>query len=140
MINNTVDILIGSESHLDTSVQDSEIIPKNFNTYRKDKNRFGGGVPVLVKNTLSSSLVDIDSPIEIIWVHLHAGSGSDIIIGSFYRPPHSTDSVLDDLLSSILTIKQKFPHAQIILGGDFNSPGIDWEQGTLTDSYEPCHL
>ena len=55
LVNNTVDILIGTESHLDTSVQDSEIIPKDFNTYRKDRNRFGGGVLVLVKNTLSSS-------------------------------------------------------------------------------------
>ena len=116
MVNNTIDVLIGTESHLETSVQDSEIIPKTFNTYRKDRNRFGGSVLVLVKNTLSSSLVDIESSIEIIWVYLYAGSGSDIIIGSFYRPPHPADSVLDDLLSSIFSIKQKFPRAQIILG------------------------
>ena len=65
---------------------------------------------------------------------------SDVIPGSFYRPPHSADSVLDDLLSSISFTKEKFPRAQIILGGDFNSPSIDWEHGTLLDSYVPCHL
>ena len=70
---------------------------------------------------------------------MHAGKGSDVIIGSFYRPPHSADSVLDDLMSSVLSIKEKFPCAQIILGGDFNSPGIDWEHGTLIDSYAPCY-
>ena len=43
-------------------------------------------------------------------------------------------------MSSILSIKEKFPCAQIILGGDFNSPGIDWEHGTLIDSYAPCYL
>ena len=135
-----MDLLIGTESHLDISIQDSEIIPKHFNTYRKDRNRFGGGVLVLVKNTLSSSQIDIQSSIEIIWVHFHASKGSDIIVGSFYRPPHSADSVLDGLMSSILSIKEKFPRAQIILGGDFNSPGIDWEHGTLIDSYAPCYL
>ena len=50
LLNNSMDLLIGTESHLDISIQDSEIIPKHFNTYRKDRNRFGGGVLVLVKN------------------------------------------------------------------------------------------
>ena len=39
------------------------------------------------------------------------------------------------MLLSITEIKHKFPHTQIILGGDFNCPGIDWEYGTLLDSY-----
>ena len=54
--------------------------------------------------------------------------------------PHSTDTLLDNLLSSIATMKQMFPHVQIILGGDFNCPGIDWEHGTLTDMYVPCYF
>ena len=106
-----VDILIGTESHLDTSVQNSEVIPKNFNTYRKDRTRHGGGVLVSVKNTLFSSQIDIESPIESVWVHLHSGKSNDIIIGSFYRPPHSIDSVLDDLSLSVAIIREKFPHA-----------------------------
>ena len=28
----------------------------------------------------------------------------------------------------------------IILGGDFNCPGIDWEHGTLTTSHVSCYL
>ena len=60
-------------------------------------------------------------------------------MGSFYAP-HSTYTLLDDLLFSIATVKQMFPHVQIILGGDFNCPGIDWEHGTLIDSYVPCYF
>jgi len=37
-------------------------------------------------------------------------------------------------------IKHKHPHTQIILGGDFNCPGIDWENSTLTDSYVSCQF
>ena len=80
LINNAVDILIRTESHLDTSVQDSEIILKDFNTYRKDRNRFRDDLLVLVKNTLSSSLIDINSSIEIIWIYLHAGKGSNVML------------------------------------------------------------
>ena len=31
-----------------------------------------------------------------------------------------------------------FPDAVLILGGDFNSPGIDWSSGCLTESYLPA--
>ena len=103
LVNNSVDLLIGTESHLDTSVQDSQ----KTNTHRKYRNRFGGGILILVENILSSSQIDIQSSIEIIWVYLHAGKGSDIIIGSFYRPLHSADSVLDDLMSFIYTFHKR---------------------------------
>ena len=33
------------------------------------------------------------------------------------------------------TNKQRFPAKMIILGEDFNSPGVDWVSGSLVDSY-----
>jgi len=36
-----IDILIGTESHLNESI---EVFPSNYQTYRKDRNTFGGGV------------------------------------------------------------------------------------------------
>ena len=33
----------------------------------------------------------------------------------------------------LVSIKQKYPHARIILGGDFNCPGIDWEHGSVSN-------
>jgi len=46
----------------------------------------------------------------------------------------------DELQSSIDEIKQNYPHTQIVLGGDFNCPGIDWENSTLINSYISCHF
>lgn len=135
LVSNNVDILVGTESHLDDSYLNSEIFPRNYNTYRKDRNCYGGGVFISVKSTVPSYQIDANStPIEIIWAYLHIGKNG-IVVGSFYGPPHSPDSLLDDLLLSIAEIKHKFPHTQIILGGDFNCPGIDWEHGTILDSY-----
>jgi len=125
LFNNDIDILIGTESHLDENISSSEIIPNNFHTYRKDRNIYGGGVFVSVRNTISSLRIDVNLSIEIVWAHLSIGKNSDIVVGSFYCPPHSNDSVLEELESSLVFIKQKYPNAHIILGGDFNSPGID---------------
>ena len=47
----------------------------------------------------------------------------------------SPTSALDDLNDSLGHIKLQFPSTYIILGGDFNCPGIDWHTETLTDSY-----
>ena len=112
-------ILIGTESHLDESHSNSEIFPRNT------KKTCGGFISV--KSTVPSYQIDIGpTSIEIIWAYLHIGK-SGTIVGSFYGPPHFPDLLLGDLLLSIATIKYKFPHAQIILGGEFNCFGIDWD-------------
>ena len=68
-------------------------------------------------------------------MRLHISSNSDIVLGSYYRSPNSPTTVLNDLNDSLRFIKLQFPSTKIILGGDFNCPGIDWYTGTLTDSY-----
>ena len=87
LINNDIDIIIGT---------DSEIFPNNFHTYRKDRNNYGGGVFVSVKNTIHPSQMDTNSPIETVWTYVRVGKNNDVIVGSFYCPPHSTDTVLED--------------------------------------------
>ena len=37
------DIIIGTESHLDADINDTEFLPSNYKTHRKDRNKYGGG-------------------------------------------------------------------------------------------------
>ena len=46
---------------------------------------------ILVDESMPSSAVEIDSPCEIIWAHLHAQKAMDVFLGSFYTPPHPTE-------------------------------------------------
>ena len=130
-----IHLVMGSESHLDGSVFDSEVFPSNYAVYRKDRNIHGGGIFVLVEKSIPSSVIEIDSPCEIIWVRLYAQNTKDVILGSFYTPPHSPESIWDDLAQCLSQIRLKFPKATILLGGDFDCPGIDWSTSMLTDSY-----
>ena len=95
-----------------------------------------GGVFILIHNTILSSQLCINSSnIEIVWAHIHQQNKQDIILGSFYCPPGSSISVLEELQISVSEIKQNIPTAKIILGVDFNAPGIDWSNRSLIESY-----
>ena len=106
--------------------------------YRNDRNRHGGGVFILVQNTIASSQLHHDSPLELVWVHIHTGNNKDIIIGSFYCPPHSHIETLDKFNTSITHVKSTYPHVQLLIGGDLNCPGVDWSDGSLINSYIPA--
>ena len=58
-----------------------------------------------------------------------------IMLGSFYCTPNSPASIWKDLTRSISEIQLCFPNDEIILGGNFNCPGIDWSLGNFIDSY-----
>ena len=73
---------------------------------------------------MPSSQVKCNTPIELIWVRIYNNTDNDIIIGCFYCSPHSPITVLDELAQSISDIQTMYPSAIIIIGGDFNSPGI----------------
>ena len=91
---------------------------------------------ILIYNTIPSSQLCINSSnIEIVWAHIHQQNKQDKILGLFYCPPGSSVLVLEELIISVSEIKQNFPTAKIILGGDFNAPGIDWSNRSLFESY-----
>ena len=58
LVSNNIDILVGTESHLDELYLNSEIFPRNYNTYGKDRNCYGGGVFISVKSTVPSYIPD----------------------------------------------------------------------------------
>ena len=130
-----IQLVMGTESHLNESFLNSEVFPSGYTVYRKDRNIHGGGVFILVDESIPSSVIEVDSPCEIIWVHLHVLKTTDVILGSFYTPPHSPETIWNDLSQCLFQIRHKFANAVLLLGGDFNCPGIDWSTGLLVDSY-----
>ena len=105
---NKINLMIGTELHLDDSIYSSEIFPRNYSVYRKDRNIHGGGVFILIEKSIPSSILEVDSSCEIIWVVLHLQGTHNIILGAFYTPPSSTPSVWEDLTNCLIQIRQKF--------------------------------
>lgn len=114
-------IIMGTESWLDSAIPDTEVFPHGFTAYRKDRNRHGGGVFILVANEWTSEEVSFHNSAEAVWCRVFLPKGNTVVFGCFYRPPDSGDTPMT-LLSEMV---QLIPDS-VLLSGDFNLPDFDW--------------
>ena len=128
-------VIIGTESWLTDDISDSEVFPKGFDIYRKDRwNRSGGGVFIAVKNTIASQAVTLpDSEIESVWCSFRCSKSRKVYVCSYYRPPDTDAHSIFELERQIMNITSKDSGVNLIIGGDFNAPSVDWR----TYSYIP---
>lgn len=121
-------VVLGSESWLDDTINDNEIFPTCYTVYRKDRNAHGGGVFILIHNTISSFLVDVEAgSTEIVCCKVLLNNGSSVAFVSFYRSPSTrAPQPLLNLNNVLLTLQTTY----IVLAGDFNLPDVIWQQLT----------
>jgi hypothetical protein len=116
-----------TESWLNNSVNDNEILNSNYVIYRRDRqtNCRGGGIVLAVKHTLVSTLVHSDSENEIIAVSVSMSQNRSVLFILCYRPPSSDLNNFVNSLNTVLsTLSGK--HSRVCLLGDFNVPGVNW--------------
>ena len=129
------DIVLGCESKLCNSMCSYEFFHKNYTIFRTDRNVNRGGVFVATSDrVISYEIPDLDTDCEIIWAGLHFSGSKPLYLASFYKPPNETPQPLEALASSCnkLITLHKRSSPNIIIGGDFNLPGIDcetWQTG-----------
>ena len=73
-------------------------------------------------------LPDLQTNCEILWAKVHISAST--ALGCFYRPSDSKISTSEELVKS-LDLMPKHSNQTIVLGGDFNLPGIDWDNGVV---------
>jgi hypothetical protein len=62
------EIVIGTETWLNSSIQDSELFPPDFAVFRKDRPDGYGGILIAIKNLSAHLLDDLNTDSECIWV------------------------------------------------------------------------
>ncbi|VDI83601.1 Hypothetical predicted protein, partial [Mytilus galloprovincialis] len=128
------DIVIGTETWIDSSIKDSQIFPSGYKIYRKDRQLCGGGVLIAIKDTyISSPVPELDTDCEIIWCKIELAGQKNMYISSFYNPKTANEPGYLEYKGSIdqtASIKNCF----IVSGGDFNLPGWDWKANCLKDN------
>ena len=68
MIKDNVDILLISETKIDSSFPTAQFYIDGFSIYRRDRNEHGGGLMLYVREDIPSSLLKTDSDSEIFYV------------------------------------------------------------------------
>lgn len=123
-----LDVIGVCETWLNSSIDNSEVSIPGFRLYRKDRNDVregrGGGVLIYVKDTLRSCLCDKmnDEKCEAIFIKILC-SNFDLLIGNCYRSPVCPQQEFESLLKLFCEIKD----TRVLIMGDFNFPGINWE-------------
>jgi hypothetical protein len=127
---NSADIITISESWLDDTITDIDIELLDYQLYRKDRSRHGGGVLAYVHDSLSvSRRADLEhDDIEALWLEL-AVDGGKVLIGTYYRPPGADINTVDMFMNlfqqTIDTIWGETPKSVFIFG-DFNDKCLDF--------------
>lgn len=90
------DVLVITETWLQSDVNDEEVTPRGYGIYRKDRDSRGGGVAIIYREYFHvTRLADIPG-IECVIIKLQLDELS-LLIGGFYRPPGAKPDFCDKL-------------------------------------------
>ena len=126
------------------SCQDHNLFPALFTVFPSDRKSSdetrGGGVLIAVNSKFCSfkSKYDLQSYEECVWIELTTLSGENLLIGNHYFPPDALPSTIDNYFC-ILKSKLDSKNCCVVLLGDFNNPGFNWECG-LPLSKSRCYI
>lgn len=93
---------------------------------RKDRNAKGGGVLLAISNELDGYECDLSCTTESVYAVIHGQNQPPTLIGAFYWPPDHKIKYMRKALKELKTVIQSVQPSHIILGGDYNLHGIDW--------------
>ena len=82
-----LDVLAVAETFLDDDILDSELVDNSYVVFRRDRNRHGGGVMLLLRNNLPAvRRYDLESDCEVLWIQVSI-ERAPLFLGVYYRPP-----------------------------------------------------
>ena len=134
----SIDILAITETRLDNSWTDNELVITGYNLFRRDRKAAqGGGIIVYTHNSLSAERrSDLESEqIEQISIEFKQFRCALILLSCFYRPPDSTVSFFDSLANIVDSIAAENKEVHIV--GDFN---VDLIKKSTSESKQILHL
>ena len=120
-----------TETKLDDSIDDTSVMWNHkYVLLRKDRNRHGGGVALLLKKSISYVRLFEDSLIgESLFVDLISDDDEVVRIGVCYRTQNQ--AALENIKHDI-TLANDEGHTCIVVG-DFNLPSVSWPTLTGTE-------
>ncbi len=124
----SVDLMFVSETWLNSSISNKEVLPYGYDVFRTDRalGRSGGGVLLAIKHGIFINCTQVTSiatiNMEAVAVQCTLTDHTKWLFVCCYRPPNSKD--LADIRSFADNIFPSFE--KIIIVGDFNLPNISW--------------
>jgi predicted transport protein len=136
-IDKNVDILILTETKLDDTFPENQFLINGFKKpYRKDRNKFGGGVMIYVRDDIPSQEKDkfkLPDGVEGIIVEINLRKSKFLLIGT-YHSTHENYGTRDDIFLDGIgsAIEYYSSYDQFLIAGDLN---LQEGRDTLLDNF-----
>ena len=105
---------------LDNSIPDNEIHVIGYDLIRNDRNRYGGGVVLYVRDNIPFSVRNdlIPNHLEMVCIEVSRPYNKSFLISTWYRPPNSNLDIFDEWALFLSKCDNK--NYELIIIGDFN--------------------
>ena len=135
------DLVIGTESWLNTDHLDSEICFAHWNTLPfgviEPVAPRGGGGFILVKDTLvASRQKTLETDCEVIWVKIEAAQSKSVYLAAYYRSHENDFHSFEEFCKSVDMVSKKNGHIWIL--GDLNYPKFHWNDNHVPQVKQGC--
>ncbi|CAH2097315.1 unnamed protein product [Euphydryas editha] len=133
------DVIVFTETWLNSGVSDNELFDDRYMVYRRDRessdfhgNKMGGGVLIAVsKRFHSSRVLTCESKCEDLWVKIELFDRNHQIdylyICAVYIPPPVQKHILDHFVLNTSSVIEKLNTSNLVVLGDFNLGGLFWD-------------
>ena len=115
---NKIDVMAINNTKLDYQIDDNEIQITGYSIIRKDRNKFGGGVFLYIKNHLNYRVRNDLMPDQLENIEISKPNSVPIFVCTWYRPPGTTIELFD-IFESILKIIDA-TNGELCIFGDLN--------------------
>ena len=128
---NPIDVYCITESWLSDSVFDNEILPSGYSIFRKDRGSRGGGILVVVADSIPIKLIPSPSNLEALTIMISYSKGQ-ILLWCVYIPPNPDAYYFRSYVSYLSNLVTS--HESILFPGDYNLPDIIWSSLSCSSS------
>ena len=133
MIKDNIDILLISETKIDSSFPTVQFHIDGYTIHRRDRNENGGGLLLYVREDVPSTLLKTDSEIEAFYVELNVRKKKWLLYCSYNPSKNSITNHLAEIGKNNDLFSSKYEN--FILLGDFNSEPSEQPMSDFCHAY-----
>ena len=119
MLHNNLDILLISETKIDSSFPTAQFQIEGYATYRLDRNANGGGILLYIREDIPSTLLNFDMSIESFYIEINIRKKKWLLIGPYNPNKNLISNHLKETGKNLDNYFSKYDN--FILLGDLNS-------------------
>ena len=130
LIENDIDIVLGSETHLSPSINNAEVLPLMYSSFRRDRVDGWSGIIIVTKKNVTAEEIKIKKECKMVAIIVETYQ-KPVILASCYKLSKNTFNELLFVEIKQLTNMQRKNPTWIDRG--FNLPDIDWKVKSINN-------